>query len=262
MSNIFDIFPAHQNVSHRSVTLRSLQKQIDFFPQCSRHTQKHDLFTNNQTDFLVATSPAKRSVRTRLSQQTCGTTEHTGHLPVTRLLVVGAGLSPATPDGGGSSAAALAAAGNHKAVLRLLQKSCPGVSLKAHNGGRRRSSDLPGPVADSTGLSGGDRSRRKHERRIGNNREPQQRVSINPERGGGGGGGRGGGRGAAAKGAEEAGHRLFKAARNGDTIAMGEVLARGEVGVEWVGRNNGWTAVMEAAEHGSLEGVCYLVDMG
>lgn len=76
-----------------------------------------------------------------------------------------------------------------------------------------------------------------------------------------GGGGRAGGRGGA-KGADEAGHRLLKAARIGDTVTMGEVLARAEIGVDWVGRNNGWTAVMEAAEHGSLEGVCYLVDIG
>lgn len=89
------------------------------------------------------------------------------------------------------------------------------------------------------------------------NRRRREGVSLDGEGGGGRGGGRGG-----MKGADEAGHRLVKAARIGDTVTMGEVLARGEIGVEWVGRSNGWTAVMEAAEHGSLEGVCYLVDMG
>ncbi|CAN0103544.1 unnamed protein product, partial [Hapterophycus canaliculatus] len=63
-----------------------------------------------------------------------------GHLTVTRLLVVGAGLSPSTPDGGGASAAALALAGNHKSVVRLLQKNCPGVPMgvpKKSNSSRR-----------------------------------------------------------------------------------------------------------------------------
>lgn len=83
---------------------------------------------------------------------------------------------------------------------------------------------------------------------------------------GGDGGGRGKGSGGRKrgdlKGAEEAGSRLLEAARVGDTMAMRRVLARGEIDVEWVGSSNGWTAVMEAAEHGSLEGVCYLLDMG
>lgn len=100
--------------------------------------------------------------------------------------------------------------------------------------------------------AGIDRVRRKREQR-----RWRDGVSLEGESRGGKGGGRGG-----AKGADEAGHRLLKAARIGDTVAMGEVLARGDIGVEWTGRSNGWTAVMEAAEHGSLEGVCYLVDMG
>lgn len=183
---------------------------------------------------------------------------------------MGAGLSPATPDSGGSSAAALALAGNHKAVLRLLQKSCPGVPVKAlckngHGNRHRQSVDL-----SSNSDRGNGRRRRDRRSAAGNspgtsnNREAQQRVTIAADAGsvGTAGGGRGGGRGAAARGVEEAGHRLLKAARIGDTVAMSEILARGEVGVEWVGKNNGWTACMEAAEHGSLEGVCYLVDMG
>lgn len=188
--------------------------------------------------------------------------------------MVGAGLSPATPDGGGASAAALALAGNHKEVLRLLQKSCPGVPLKAHGkggSGSRHNRYLAESSSISTvdslvlGLStSSDRSnsRRRRDRRAGgggNQKETQQRVSIGAE-GGSAVRGRGGGRGA--RGTEEAGHRLLKAARIGDTVAMSEVLARGEVGVEWVGKNNGWTACMEAAEHGSLEGVRYLADVG
>lgn len=160
-----------------------------------------------------------------------------------RLLVVGARLSPATLDGGGASAAALALAGNHKGVLRLLQKSCPGVSLGVSKKYRGR----------EIGATGGDigSARRRREQR------PREVVDIDDEGRSSRGGGRGGG-----KGADEAGYRLLKAARAGDTIAMGEVLAKGEINVEWVGRSNGWTAVMEAAEHGSLEGVCYLVDIG
>eukprot|EP00752_Nemacystus_decipiens_P001313 g1303.t1 len=76
-----------------------------------------------------------------------------GHLPVTRFLVVCAGLSPATPDGGGASAVDLALDGNHKSVVRLLQKNCPGVPMgipigipKRTNG--RRSSGCVRSVGD------------------------------------------------------------------------------------------------------------------
>lgn len=183
--------------------------------------------------------------------------------------MVGAGLSPATPDSGGSSAAALALAGNHKAVLRLLQKSCPGVPVKAHSKNGHISKHRQSADLSSNSDRGNGRRRRDRRSAAGsgpntNNKESQQRVTIDADAGsvGTAGRGRGGGRGAAARGVEEAGHRLLKAARIGDTVAMSEILARGEVGVEWVGKNNGWTACMEAAEHGSLEGVCYLVDMG
>ncbi|CAM9154846.1 unnamed protein product [Pylaiella littoralis] len=172
-----------------------------------------------------------------------------GHLHVTRLLVVGAGLSPSTPDGGGASAAALALAGNHKAVVRLLQKNCPGVPMGVP---KKSSSNTSGFDHLTKGRKGGRGQRRL---RGGGG------VSF-----GGDGGGRGKGSGGRKRGdlkrAEEAGSRLLEAARVGDTMAMRRVLARGEIDVEWVGSSNGWTAVMEAAEHGSLEGVCYLLDMG
>eukprot|EP00752_Nemacystus_decipiens_P002890 g2689.t1 len=181
-----------------------------------------------------------------------------GHLPVTRFLVVGAGLSPATPDGGGASAAALALAGNHKSVVRLLQKNCPGVPMgvpKRTNS--RRASDFGALISSpdfQKGWDYGAKGMKGRERRSG-------RVSLGGDGGGRGKGGGGGNRGGL-KGADEAGRRLLEAARVGDTMAMGRVLARGEIDVEWVGRSNGWTALMEAAEHGSLEAVCYLLDTG
>eukprot|EP00752_Nemacystus_decipiens_P001312 g1302.t1 len=181
-----------------------------------------------------------------------------GHLPVTRFLVVGAGLSPATQDGGGASAAALALAGNHKSVVRLLQKNCPGVPMgipKRTNS--RRASDFGALISSpdfQKGWDYGAKGRKGRERRSG-------RVSLGGDGGGRGKGGGGGNRGGL-KGADEAGRRLLEAARVGDTMAMGRVLARGEIDVEWVGRSNGWTALMEAAEHGSLEAVCYLLDTG
>lgn len=87
-------------------------------------------------------------------------------------------------------------------------------------------------------------------------------VSIGGDGGGRGKGAAGGGKRGGAKAAQEAGRRLLEAARVGDTVALARVLASGEVDVEWVGRGNGWTAVMEAAEHGSLEALCYLLDNG
>ena len=177
---------------------------------------------------------------------------------MTRLLVVGAGLSPATPDGGGASAAALALAGNHKSVVRLLQKNCPGVSMgipKRTNS--RRSSELGALLSSpdfGRGLDYTAKGRKGRDRRSGG-------VSLSGDGGGRGKGASGGKRGGL-KGADEAGRRLLEAARVGDTMAMGRVLARGEIDVEWVGRSNGWTALMEAAEHGSLEAVCYLLDTG
>lgn len=179
---------------------------------------------------------------------------------MTRLLVVGAGLSPATPDAGGASAAALALAGNHKSVVRLLQKNCPGVPMgipKRSNS--RRSSDLGALLSSpdfAKGLDYTAKGKKGRERRSGG-------VSLGGDGGGRGkGAAGGGGKRGGLKGAEEAGRRLLEAARVGDTMAMGRVLARGEIDVEWVGRSNGWTALMEAAEHGSLEAVCYLLDTG
>lgn len=177
---------------------------------------------------------------------------------MTRLLVVGAGLSPATPDGGGASAAALALAGNHKSVVRLLQKNCPGVPMgipKRTNS--RRSSEFGALLASPNfgkGLDYTAKGRKGCDRRSGG-------VSLGGDGGWRGKGPRGGKRGGL-KAADEAGRRLLEAARVGDTMAMGRVLARGEIDVEWVGRSNGWTALMEAVEHGSLEAVCYLLDTG
>lgn len=171
---------------------------------------------------------------------------------------MGAGLSPATPDAGGASAAALALAGNHKSVVRLLQKNCPGVPMgipKRTNS--RRSSDFGALLSSpdfGKGLDYAEKRRKGRERRSGG-------VSVSGDSGGRGKGG-GGGKRAGPKGADEAGRRLLEAARVGDTMAIGRVLARGEIDVEWVGRSNGWTALMEAAEHGSLEAVCCLLDTG
>lgn len=157
--------------------------------------------------------------------------------------MVGAGLSPSTPDGMGASAAALAHAGSHKDVLQLLQKSCPGVPLGiARRRGRRRPEGATALLLRK-GFDG--------------KRQCKDVVSLD----GDGRNGRLRGR-TKQKGQDEAGHRLLKAAREGDVEAMGEILATGEIEVDWVGRSNGWTAVMEAAEHGSLESICYLVDKG
>lgn len=157
--------------------------------------------------------------------------------------MVGAGLSPSTPDGMGASAAALALKGNHKDVLQLLQKSCPGVPLRiARRRGRRRPE---GPAALLLGESfDGKRQSRDGVSLDGDGRHGRLRGRMKQ------------------KGLDEAGYRLLKAAREGDMEAMGEILATGEIEVDWVGRSNGWTAVMEAAEHGSLKSVCYLVDKG
>lgn len=157
--------------------------------------------------------------------------------------MVGAGLSPSTPDRMGASAAALAHAGNHKDVLQLLQKSCPGVSLKIDRRRRRRRPEVTTALLLRKSFDG--------------KRQSKDGVTLD----GDGGHGRLRGR-TKQKGLDAAGHRLLKAAREGDVEAMGEILATGEIGVDWVGRSNGWTAVMEAAEHGSLESICYLVDKG
>ena len=121
----------------------------------------------------------------------------------------------------------------------------------------RRSSEFGALLSSpefGKGLDFGAKGRKGRERRAG-------RVSLGGDGGGRGKGASGGNRGGL-KGADEAGRRLLEAARVGDTMAMGRVLARGEINVEWVGRSNGWTALMEAAEHGSLEAVCYLLDTG
>lgn len=118
---------------------------------------------------------------------------------------------------------------------------------------------LPKKSSNTSGfdyISKGRKGGREHRRSRGGGG-----VSFGGDAGGRGKGSGGRKRGDQ-KGAEEAGSRLLEAARVGDTMAMGRVLARGEIDVEWVGSSNGWTAVMEAAEHGSLEGVCYLLDMG
>lgn len=121
----------------------------------------------------------------------------------------------------------------------------------------RRSSDL-GSILSSPdfgkGIDYAAKGRRGRERRSGG-------VRFGGDGGGRGKGASSGKRGGV-KGTDEAGRRLLEAARVGDTLAMGRVLARGEINVEWVGRSNGWTALMEAAEHGSLEAVCYLLDSG
>lgn len=121
----------------------------------------------------------------------------------------------------------------------------------------RRSSDFGALLTSpdfGKGLEYGAKGRKGRERR-------SEGVSLGGD-GGGRGKGASGGKKGGLKGAEEAGRRLLEAARVGDTMAMGRVLARGEINAEWVGRSNGWTALMEAAEHGSLEAVCYLLDSG
>lgn len=161
-----------------------------------------------------------------------------------------AGLSPACPDSGGASAAALALGGNHKDVLRLFQKSCPGVPLTTIKKGMGDASSL---VSDFPAASARDKARRgRHQRSaIG--------ISLDAERSSANKVGRGG---ASARGVEDDGTQLLEAARVGDTETMRKILAKGQVGVEWMKRSNGRTAVMEAAENGSLQSVCFLGDMG
>lgn len=151
--------------------------------------------------------------------------------------MVGAGISPDTPDSNGASAAALALAKNHKPVLRLLQKSCPGVMLSINRS--RRQPLVAFANAKNVLPVVADRVRRRR------GRQDRCEISFESEAGG-----PGMGSGRRARGLEDTGHNLLQAARIGDTVIMAEVLAKGEIGVDWVRRSNGRTAVMEAAESG------------
>ncbi|CAM9443719.1 unnamed protein product [Discosporangium mesarthrocarpum] len=235
---------------------------------------------------LLLEGGAPAGVTTREGRTALHAAAEQGHLAVAKLLVSKGGISPATTDANRMSAAALAKTNKHKAMVAFFLRSCPsahttlkpGVACGGGVGGLWQGGKAGSLVRGLSALRKEEVGGTRRKRGLGQGDSPGRLHLLHgpaaerSSRAGNwhGAAGHNGlpspsdmhGSGAAPGAGRGGGYDFLKAARDGDTAALGRILHCGEVGVDWVGGSNGWTAVMEAAAHGCREAVCYLVDRG